>query len=98
MKLIRYCGLMVLAAFAVGCGGGGSGDGPALANETTLQVRVVHASPNAGVVDVYLRGAAEAVIEDFAYGDTTPFLSVPTGTYGVDVRPPRARPSSRSTA
>lgn len=46
-------------------------------------VRVAHFSPDAPNVDVYVDG--EQVLADVAYGDVSPYLEVPPGTYTVTI-------------
>jgi len=93
MQTIRIFGLALLCALAVGCGGG-DGDGSSDANIENVQLRVVHASSDAGPVDIYVTGPMGALIEDFAYGDTTDFLTIPAGVYDIDVRPAGAPDTS----
>jgi Domain of unknown function (DUF4397) len=62
--------------------GGAGGEG---AVEKT-RLRVVHASPNAPAVDVYVAGTSEAAIENLAYGNATAFLEVDAGTLSFDLR------------
>lgn len=62
-------------------GGGGTG---------SAQVRAVHASPNAGNVDlyVYAKGATRpttATLANVAYKAISNYLSIPAGSYTVDV-------------
>ena len=52
----------------------------------TAKVRVVHASPDAGPVDVVPRGGAP-LVEGLAFPDATPYAEVPAGTYTLDVNP-----------
>src|SRR5918995_721902 len=48
------------------------------------KVRVIHASPDAGPVDVVPRGG-EPLVTDLAFPDDTPYAEVPAGTYTLDV-------------
>jgi len=57
-------------------------------------VRVVHASPDAPAVDVYAEGVAAPLIEDLAYGDTSPYLELAAGTYNVQLRAAGSEPTS----
>src|SRR5687767_14089496 len=50
------------------------------------KVRLVHASPDAGPVDVVPRGGG-ALVEGLAFPDATPYVEVPEGTYTLDVNP-----------
>lgn len=62
--------------------------------EATSAVRVVHASPDAPAVDVYVAGDDTPLLSDFAYGDTSPFVDLPEGTHTIELRPAGAAPSS----
>lgn len=64
---------------------------------TEARVKVIHAAPDAGVVDVYvnapgdvsnadiLNGDATPVLADFAFGEITEYLSLAAGDYRVRV-------------
>jgi hypothetical protein len=58
----------------------------------TAQVRVVHASPGAGNVDVYAMGSTEPLVADLAYGAATAYVEVPAGDYVFEIRPAGAAP------
>ncbi len=61
--------------------------------EQTAQLRAIHASPDAGAVDIYVEGVG-IVAADVAYGDATPYLTVTAGTYNVQLRPAGADSST----
>lgn len=61
-----------------------SADDPA-GNSGEARVRVVHASPDAPPVDVWVNGGL--VFEDIAFEEITDFAAVPGGTYNVQVVP-----------
>ncbi len=48
------------------------------------KVRVVHASPDAGPVDVVPRGGSP-LVEGLTFPDASPYAQVPAGTYTLDV-------------
>ncbi len=48
------------------------------------KVRVVHASPDVGPVDVIPRGG-QALVEGLAFPEASPYAEVPAGTYTLDV-------------
>jgi hypothetical protein len=54
---------------------------PASAN---AKVRVVHASPDAGPVDVVPRGG-QALVAGLTFPEASPYAQVPAGTYTLDV-------------
>lgn len=64
-------------------GAGGEGGAPVA---TKARLRVVHASPNAPSVDVYVKGAGTAAIEDLGYGNATDFIEVDAGSIAFDLR------------
>ena len=61
--------------------------GPAVgsAQSANARVRVVHASPDAPAVDVYVNG--QAVLTGVPYFAVSPYLSVPAGAYRFQVTP-----------
>jgi hypothetical protein len=61
-------------------GAGGAGDEPA-------RVRVIHLSPDAPGVDVFVNGGEDPAVADLEFPDGTPYLNVPAGTYTFDVAP-----------
>jgi hypothetical protein len=84
----RWLAALVLAALAAPAGAVEPGTGP------TARVRVIHDYSTAGVpdpalVDVRVGTAANPlenpVVATLAYGDITPFLTVPKGIYTVGV-------------
>jgi hypothetical protein len=69
---------------------------PAPANAS---VRAVHGSPDAGPVDIYVYGQggtrpSTPTVSAAAYPQITGFLSIPAGTYTVDVIAPAGSPST----
>jgi len=60
----------------------------ALAGVAQADVRVVHASPDAPPVDVYVNetpGAGSPAIEDLAFTQATPYIPLPTDNYTFNV-------------
>lgn len=53
----------------------------------TAEVRVVHASADAGPVDVYAAGSSEPLLENVEYTDASAWLSVDAGELTVELRP-----------
>ncbi|MES1189014.1 MAG: DUF4397 domain-containing protein [Myxococcales bacterium] len=64
-------------------GAGGEGGSAIVA---TGRVRVVHASPSAPSVDIYVAGTTTAVAKGVAYGESTEFIVVDAGTVAFDLR------------
>ena len=56
---------------------------PASAHYGKAYVRVVHASPAAGPVDVYVDGAK--LLKDFTFGSVTGYVAVPAGYHRIQV-------------
>ena len=74
----------------------GSTEDGAIASESAelsavAKLRVVHASPDAPAVDIYVNGGATPVATALAFTETTGFLRLRPGSYTVDVR---ANPST----
>jgi hypothetical protein len=59
--------------------------GAAMAQDESAKVRVLHGSGDAPAVDIYADGSL--IGEDLAYGNITPYLTVPGGTYQIQVVP-----------
>lgn len=62
----------------------------ATATGTTAHVRVVHGSPDAPTVDVYVgatlaTSAKVAPLSGLSFGDVSAYVDVPAGTYGIKV-------------
>jgi Domain of unknown function (DUF4397) len=49
-------------------------------------IRVIHASPDAPPVDIYLDGATTPAITNLAFGQATDFINLPTKRYSVQIR------------
>jgi Domain of unknown function (DUF4397) len=90
MKQLSLLG--VLAALPLlGCG---DDDADPVPQPDSAKIRVVHASPDAPAVDVYVAGNATPVISGLAYGQSSPYLTVDAGSYDFEVRPAGAAPTS----
>jgi hypothetical protein len=55
-------------------------------DDPMARVRVIHASPDAPAVDVAVTGG-DVLIENLAFPDASDYLSVPAGSYDLEVRP-----------
>lgn len=59
--------------------------GTASAHSGNAYVRVVHASPAAGPVDVYVDGSK--LLNDFTFSSVTDYVAVPAGSHRIQVAP-----------
>lgn len=92
MKSIRgLAAVLSLAAMVTACN-----DDPlvGLPEEGTAEIRVIHGSPDAPAVDIYVEGSATPIVEDLAYGDASAYLTVDAGTYNVQIRAAGADPAT----
>lgn len=86
-KMIAMSALLVLALGAAGCSDdedGGMLTGPDLGDGAML--RVVHAAPDAGAVDVYAEGVATPLLTNVPYTATSAYLELEPGTYNIQLR------------
>lgn len=59
---------------------------PPVETDTIAKVQIIHNSPNAGDVDIYVNGGL--LLDDFAFQTATPFTEVPVGeTVSIAVAP-----------
>ena len=58
-----------------------------LVDASAVLTRLVHASPDAPAVDIYVNDGETPIIENVSFGQATDYVSLPAGTYTVDVRP-----------
>lgn len=58
------------------------------------RIRVIHASPDAPAVDVYVKGSTEPVLRGLTYTQSSEYLSVPAGSYEFELR---ASPSTAAS-
>lgn len=56
-------------------------------------VRVVHGSPDAPVVDVYVKGSDKPIVTGLMYGQTSGWLEVPPGSYEFELRGGPSKPT-----
>lgn len=78
IALTLSLGLLALA----GCG---DDDDNGVAPGASAELRVIHLSPTAPAVNVFLNQGTPAAVTGLAFPDGTGYLSVPAGTYRVDV-------------
>lgn len=69
--------LLILAALSVSAG-------LALAQSANGRIRVIHASPDAPAVDIYVNGGK--VLEKLPFREYSEYLSVPAATYSIDIK------------
>jgi hypothetical protein len=65
--------------------GGSSTGGKGGSGEQSARIRVLHLSPDAPGVDVFVNGGEDAVVENLEFPSGTPYLDVPAGSYTFDV-------------
>jgi hypothetical protein len=51
-----------------------------------VELRVVHASPDAPAVDIYAEGISTPLISNLAYGGVSAYLELDPGTYNIQLR------------
>jgi hypothetical protein len=67
--------------------------GPVMPEPGNAMIRVIHGSPDAPAVDIYVAGDPNPVIAGLAYGETSVWLEVPAATYSFEVRAADAAPT-----
>jgi hypothetical protein len=84
MKLVvRAAGAFALVAMLMVAGFAGAAR--VAAQDGTANVRVIHASPDAPAVDIWVNG--EVAISDLAFGEATDWIALPADSYDVAVAP-----------
>jgi hypothetical protein len=91
--------LLMVVVLGVGFAGCSDDDDPVSPGNgvdlgTGVQLRVVHASPDAPAVDVYVEGVADPVLVSLSYTETSAYLDVAPGTYNIQLRAHGADPMS----
>ncbi len=81
MRLVRVVALALGALALLSCFSIAAFAAPA----DNAFVRVVHASPDAGTVDVFVDGSA--LLSNFAFGTVTGYVTVPAGSHEIKVAP-----------
>lgn len=54
-------------------------------NQNNVEFFVVHGATDAPAIDIYVRGNAQPLVNDAAFGDATPYFSVPASYYVADL-------------
>ena len=95
-KLTSFAIALSMALFLVFTAGCSDDDATPIGPDmgSGAQLRVVHASPDAPAVDVYVEGVASPLITNLGYGATSSYLDVDPGTYNIQIRPAGAPASS----
>lgn len=92
-KLLTLTAVLGLSAGLVACSDDDDDNGMNPQPETA-QIRAVHASPDAPAVDIYVEGDNTPIATNVAYGAATGYVTVPTGTYNIQLRPSGADSST----
>jgi hypothetical protein len=74
--------------------GGGTGGSGGTQQGGNAMLRIVHASPDAPAVDIYVKGSTTPAVESLGYGKSTDYVELPGGTYSFEIRAAGAAPSS----
>ncbi len=75
--------------------GGSTGGSGGTQQGGNAMLRIVHASPDAPAVDIYVKGSDTPAVANLDYGMATDYLELTAGTYSFEIRPAGADPSSQ---
>lgn len=85
LKSLGTAALLAVSLVAAGCSDDDSSPlNPGLGSGA--EIRVVHASPDAGNVDVYAEGVAAPLLTNVPYTTTSDYLELAPGTYNLQLR------------
>lgn len=93
LKFLGMAALLAVSAAFTGC----SDDDDNPMNPPMgegAELRVVHASPDAGNVDIYAEGVAAPLLSNVPYTATSAYLELAPGQYNIQLRPAGAAASS----
>ncbi|MEZ4388245.1 MAG: DUF4397 domain-containing protein [Candidatus Krumholzibacteriia bacterium] len=94
-NLMMLLALLAFAAFGLtGCSDDDDNNPMNPGTTDKAMLRVVHASPDAPAVDVYVNDGDQPVVVDLAYGGASGYLEVDAGVYTVQLRGHGADPAS----
>src|SRR5688572_24716975 len=85
-KLSLFAFALPATLIATACGSSAGDDGDD-GMDPPARIRVVHASPDAGGVDIHAEGTTTPLITNLEYGEVTDYLELAPGTYNLQVRP-----------
>ncbi|MBK7190263.1 MAG: DUF4397 domain-containing protein [bacterium] len=92
MKTLGLVTMLALSVAVTGCSD--DDDNPMTPMGEGAELRVVHASPDAGNVDIYAEGVAAPLLTNVPYTATSPYLELAPGQYNIQLRPAGAAASS----
>jgi hypothetical protein len=92
LRSLGLAALLAVSAALTGCSDDDNPVNPPLG--TGAELRVVHASPDAGNVDIYAAGVAAPLLTNVPYTATSPYLELAPGQYNLQLRPAGAPASS----
>ena len=92
-KMLMLTAVLGLSVGTAACGDDDDDNGTN-PPEQTAQVRAIHASPDAPAVDIYVEGSSTPIATNVAYGDATAYVTVPAGSYNIQLRPAGADSST----
>jgi hypothetical protein len=95
-SILKKAGALLVLALVIaplaGCDDDDDTNGPMLPEGSSL--RVVHASPDAPPVDIYVNDQTTPLIEDLDYGEASAYLTVDPAAYTVQIRGAGALPTT----
>ncbi|MBM4131267.1 DUF4397 domain-containing protein [bacterium] len=93
LKTLGLASLLAMSVVLTGCSDDDDDPtGPPMGDGAEL--RVVHASPDAGNVDIYAEGVAAPLLSNVPYTATSAYLDLAPGVYNIQLRPAGASASS----
>ena len=92
LKSLGLAAVLAVSVAFTGCSDDDDPMTPPLGSGAEL--RVVHASPDAGSVDIYAEGVAAPLLANVPYTATSAYLELAPGDYNIQLRPAGASASS----
>lgn len=93
LRILGLASLLAMSAVLTGCSD--DDENPMLPPlGEGAELRVVHASPDAGNVDIYAEGVAAPLLSNVPYTATSAYLALAPGEYNLQLRPAGASASS----